>query len=41
MKRRDIIKGLSLLPLSGGVIGGVLSSESVHAEPPVSNKGFI
>ncbi len=34
MKRRDIIKGLSLLPLSGGVIGGVLASESVHAEPP-------
>jgi len=34
MKRRDILKGLSLLPLSGGVIGGVLSSESVHAEPP-------
>ena len=33
MKRRDIIKGLSLLPLSGGVIGGVLSSESVFAEP--------
>ena len=34
MKRRDIIKGLSLLPLSGGVIGGVLASESVYAEPP-------
>ena len=33
MKRRDIIKGLGLLPLSGGVIGGVLSSETVSAEP--------
>ncbi|MEO8416455.1 MAG: aminotransferase class V-fold PLP-dependent enzyme [Ginsengibacter sp.] len=33
MKRRDIIKGLSLLPLSGGIIGGVLASESVLAEP--------
>lgn len=33
MKRRDIIKGLSLLPLSGGVIGGVLNSEPVFAEP--------
>ncbi len=32
MKRRDIIKGLSLLPISGSVIGGVLSSESVFAE---------
>lgn len=33
MKRRDVIKGLSLLPLSGGVIGGALSSESVFAAP--------
>lgn len=31
MKRRDVIKGLSLLPLSGGVIGEALSSESVFA----------
>lgn len=30
MKRRDIIKGLSLLPLSGGI----LSSESIFAAPP-------
>ena len=34
MKRRDILKGLSLLPLSGGVVGGILASESVFAEPP-------
>jgi len=34
MKRRDILKGLGLLPLSGGVMSGVLSSESVFAEPP-------
>jgi uncharacterized pyridoxal phosphate-dependent enzyme len=33
MKRRDIIKGLTLLPLSGGIIGGVLSSETVFAAP--------
>lgn len=31
MKRRDVIKGLSLLPLSGGVIGGALSSEAAFA----------
>ncbi len=37
MKRRDIIRGLSLLPLSGGLIGGVLSSESVFAEPKAKN----
>jgi len=33
MKRRDIIKGFSLLPLSGGIVGGVLSPGSVFAEP--------
>jgi L-seryl-tRNA(Ser) seleniumtransferase len=33
MKRRDIIKGLGLLPLSGGVIGGVLSSETAFSAP--------
>ena len=32
MKRRDIIKGLTLLPLSGGVMGGALLPESVFAE---------
>ncbi len=38
MKRRDIIKGLSLLPLSGGVMGGVLTSESVFAGPKAPRK---
>lgn len=33
MKRRDIIKSLTLLPLAGGVLGGVLPSESVFAAP--------
>jgi L-seryl-tRNA(Ser) seleniumtransferase len=33
MKRRDIIKGLGLLPLSGGMIGGVLSSETAFSAP--------
>jgi uncharacterized pyridoxal phosphate-dependent enzyme len=32
MKRRDIIKGLSLLPLSGGVIGGIFTSKTVFSE---------
>jgi uncharacterized pyridoxal phosphate-dependent enzyme len=32
MKRRDIIKGLSLLPLSGGVIGGLISAETALGE---------
>ncbi|WP_301921063.1 aminotransferase class V-fold PLP-dependent enzyme [Ferruginibacter sp.] len=32
MKRRDIIKGLSLLPLSGGIIGGIVTSKTVFSE---------
>ena len=32
MKRRDIIKGLSLLPLSGGIIGGIFTSKTVFSE---------
>lgn len=39
MKRRDIIKGLSLLPLSGGVIGGVLTSETAFARPTQKSPG--
>ncbi|KAA9037708.1 aminotransferase class V-fold PLP-dependent enzyme [Ginsengibacter hankyongi] len=41
MKRRDILKGLSLLPLSGGVMGGVLASESVFAEPPAPTRDLF
>lgn len=32
MKRRDIIKGLSLLPLSGGIIAGIFTSKTVFSE---------
>ena len=39
MKRRDIIKGLSLLPLTGGVIGGVLTSETAFGEPKPKSAG--
>jgi L-seryl-tRNA(Ser) seleniumtransferase len=31
MKRRDIIKSLTIIPITGGVLGGVLSSESFSA----------
>ena len=41
MKRRDILKGLSLLPLSGGVMGGVLASEPVFAEPPAPTRDLF
>jgi uncharacterized pyridoxal phosphate-dependent enzyme len=33
MKRRDIFKGLTLLPLAGGMLGGIIPPESVSAEP--------
>ena len=41
MRRRDILKGLSLLPLSGGVMGGVLASESVFAEPKAPKRDLF
>ena len=31
MKRRDILKGLSVLPFAGGIIGSILPSETVIA----------
>ncbi len=34
MKRRDILKNLSVLPFAGGVIGSIVPSESVNAAPP-------
>jgi L-seryl-tRNA(Ser) seleniumtransferase len=37
MKRRDIIKGLTLLPFSGGVLGGTLLPESVSAKTRYSS----
>ncbi|MEP6595337.1 MAG: selenocysteine synthase, partial [Ginsengibacter sp.] len=33
MKRRDIIKSLSLLPFAGGIVGSILSPQSVKASP--------
>lgn len=33
MKRRDILKGLSLLPFAGGVVSSVFPSQSVKAAP--------
>ena len=33
MKRRDIIKGLTLLPLGGSFLGTVLPSESKAGSP--------
>lgn len=33
MKRRDILKGLSILPFAGGVAGSVLPFDSVKASP--------
>src|SRR5664279_1860661 len=41
MKRRDVIKGLTLLPLSGGVMGGALLPESVFAEKPAPKRDLF
>lgn len=34
MKRREIVKGIGALPLSGGIIGGMLSWTKADANPP-------
>jgi hypothetical protein len=36
MKRRDVIKGLTLLPLAGGITGGGLSANAA----PVAENGL-
>ena len=41
MKRRDIFKGLTLLPLTGGVLGTILPSKSVSAEPHAPKRDFF
>ena len=41
MKRRDIFKGLTLLPLTGGVLGTILPSEPVSAEPHAPKRDFF
>jgi uncharacterized pyridoxal phosphate-dependent enzyme len=34
MKRRDLLKGLSVLPVAGGILGTVAPFQSVQASPP-------
>ena len=41
MKRRDIFKGLTLLPFAGGILGGVLPSETASAEPHPPKRDFF
>jgi uncharacterized pyridoxal phosphate-dependent enzyme len=41
MKRRDIIKSLTLLPIAGGVLGGVFKSESVFATLPAPKRDLF
>lgn len=41
MKRRDIFKGLTLLPLTGGVLGTILPSKSVSAQPHAPKRDFF
>jgi uncharacterized pyridoxal phosphate-dependent enzyme len=41
MKRRDLIKGLSVLPFAGGIIGSVIPLETVKAAPPGSKRDLF
>lgn len=41
MKRRDIFKGLTLLPFAGGILGGALPSETASAEPHTPKRDFF
>jgi uncharacterized pyridoxal phosphate-dependent enzyme len=41
MKRRDLIKGLSVLPFAGGIIGAVIPFETVKASPPDSKRDLF
>ena len=41
MKRRDLIKGLSVLPFAGGIIGSVIPFETVKASPPDSKRDLF
>jgi len=40
MKRRNIIKGLTLLPFSGSVFGSIIPTSSAHAAPRVKRDIF-
>ena len=41
MKRRDIIKGLSVLPFAGGIFATVAPFESVNAMPPAKKRNLF
>ena len=41
MKRRDLIKGLSVLPFAGGFFGTVAPFESVNAMPPARKRNLF
>ena len=41
MKRRDILKGLSLLPLAGPMLGSMLSSQTAKASPAAKKRDLF
>ena len=41
MKRRDLIKSLSVLPFAGGILGTVAPFESVNALPPAGKRNLF
>jgi hypothetical protein len=41
MKRRDVIKNLSVLPLAGGPAGAVIPFELANASPPGAKRDLF
>jgi L-seryl-tRNA(Ser) seleniumtransferase len=41
MKRRDIIKSLSILPLAGGTLANLLTPKSASAAPSAKNRNLF
>lgn len=41
MKRRDIIRNLTILPFAGGVLGGILNSKSAFASKPLPKRDLF
>jgi uncharacterized pyridoxal phosphate-dependent enzyme len=41
MKRRDLLKGLSVLPVAGGILGTVAPFQSVQASPPEAKRDLF
>jgi len=41
MKRRDVLKSLPAIPLAGGILGGLFTSQTAHALPPPAKRDLF